>query len=243
MEEAASFRVGDVVRVVGLVSAPQFNQRCGRVVALFPEDGCVGVELFHSDGGASAKTLRVRLVNLQHARVATDTPGATMDYMEGSLHSFQPAVVVPPGASSYLNRESESIAREPGQTGSPYVFDRCLGEGAFGKTHLSHHSSRPSHPLVIKVSHPHVDAQCLRREAALLCSLHHPRIVRFRECVHLPGDRYFLVMEYAAGGSLAGKLAESPTRLTVLEVSRVLLHVLEALDYIHKSGVLHLDVK
>lgn len=140
---------------------------------------------------------------------------------------------------------SGSYVEEPGPPGSEYPFVRCLGEGQFGKTYLSHHRSSPAHPLVIKVPHDADAATLLRHEAGLLCSLHHPRIISFRKFIELAGASggAFLVMEYAAGGSLAGKLAESPRRMPELAVCRYLLHVLQALDYVHKSGVLHLDIK
>ena len=42
---------------------------------------------------------------------------------------------------------------------------------------------------------------------------------------------------------MADKLAESPRRVPELAVCRYLLHVLQALEYVHLKGVLHLDIK
>lgn len=50
-------------------------------------------------------------------------------------------------------------------------------------------------------------------------------------------------MTFAVGGSLARKLCVSPARkLPVHEVARLLRDILQAFDYIHAKGVLHLDV-
>jgi len=138
---------------------------------------------------------------------------------------------------------SGSYVEEPGPSSSEYPFVRCLGEGQFGRTYLSHHRSSPAHPLVIKVPRDADAATLLRREAWLLCSLHHPRIVSFRKLIDLEGGGTFLVMEYAAGGSLSDKLAKSPRRVPELAVCRYFLHVLQALEYVHLKGVLHLDIK
>lgn len=125
---------------------------------------------------------------------------------------------------------------------SSYSIEHSLGDGAFGRTYKAHHSSLPSHPLVIKVPHGRAAASFLRREAALLCSLDHPGIIPFREFVSIPGNCDFLVMEYAAGGNLASRIAAGPN-LSVLEICRTLLSILQALAYIHLRGILHLDVK
>ena len=50
-------------------------------------------------------------------------------------------------------------------------------------------------------------------------------------------------MEYAAGGSLAARLAVPGARLDPPSVCRILLHALQALEYIHLKDVLHLDIK
>lgn len=157
---------------------------------------------------------------------------------EGSLHTLEPAAV--PGGWS--EQRSGSFIVEPGQPGSAYSFERCLGEGSFGKTYLSFHSARPSHPVVIKVPHAKT-ALFLRDEASTLCTLHHPHIISVREVIELPDDRFFLVMEYAAGGSLDDRIARSRGNLPAMDVCRYLLQVMLALDYIHSKGVLHLDIK
>ena len=139
---------------------------------------------------------------------------------------------------------------EPIQSGfAPYVALRSLGSGSFGEAIQAHRPSRPSHLVVLKV--PRGDDQAraaeasrlLRKEAYLLSTLHHPRIVSFLEYVENP-DRNFVVMTYVPGGSLADKLLALPdSRLPAPKVARLLIDLLQALDYMHIMGVLHLDVK
>lgn len=138
---------------------------------------------------------------------------------------------------------------------APFNVLRNLGSGRFGDTYLAHDQCRPEHLLVIKVpnftaqnarSLSHVEAaQLLRSEAAFMCELHHPNLVRYREFVVPATGNYenFLVVEYASGGSLGRLLEDRKAPLAAEEASRVLLNVLEALDYLHMKGVCHLGIK
>lgn len=89
--------------------------------------------------------------------------------------------------------------------------------------------------------------ELLRQEARLLCVLDHDRIVNFRRFVEgaAPnGSEDMLVMEYVSGGSLEAYLGRLQSRRpSVSFVSRLLLHVLQALAYIHSKDILHLDIK
>ena len=135
-------------------------------------------------------------------------------------------------------------------TFEPYVLEGCLGQGGFGEAHLAHRRDQPGPQVVLKFprvfvcdpARSRVAVQLLRHEADKLCKLRHPSIVSFIDFVD-NSEHAFIVMTFAAGGSLAGKLRDSPARkLPVDEVARLLRDILQAFDYIHAKGVLHLDV-
>jgi serine/threonine protein kinase len=97
-----------------------------------------------------------------------------------------------------------------------------------------------------------VAIKCVRREAALdvarlqdeadlLAELDHPSVVRIVEIVET-GTGPAIVMQYAAGGSLAGLLAGG-RRLGPGELVAVAAPVAEALASAHARGVVHGDVK
>lgn len=87
-------------------------------------------------------------------------------------------------------------------------------------------------------------ADRLRREAALLSAAAGPNVVGVRRVVGPDGDgpgEAVLVMDYAAGGSLAGRL-EADGRLTAPQVVTVLAAVGGALAAMHRQGLVHGDV-
>jgi serine/threonine-protein kinase len=122
---------------------------------------------------------------------------------------------------------------------------RCLGRGATAAVYLAR--DRELHRLVaVKALHPELAADAaaagrFREEARLSVQLTHPGIVPvygYDRAAALP----YLVMQYVDGGSLADRL-DRVGRLSVEDARRVLLELADVLDYAHRRGVVHRDVK
>lgn len=78
-------------------------------------------------------------------------------------------------------------------------------------------------------------------EARTMASLKHPHILTVHD-VSSTDDQVFLVMEVAAGGSLADRLRRRGA-LGPRQATEILLPVLDALHAAHAAGVIHRDVK
>ena len=85
--------------------------------------------------------------------------------------------------------------------------------------------------------------RALQQEAAKGRCLSHPNIVRFVD-LDRDGDIYFIVMEWLEGRSLAAILDENKNTRIDLDTSLdIVRQVGLALDYAHRCGVVHADVK
>lgn len=83
----------------------------------------------------------------------------------------------------------------------------------------------------------------LRREALTLVSCRHRYVVRLDD-FHSIQDLCYLSMEYAALGDLSKFIATLPNkRLSPEQVSLFLKQSLEAIDFVHATGVIHRDLK
>ena len=162
-------------------------------------------------------------------------------YTDGSLHTIGGE----PHSVPSLDLQSGSIL----SGFSPFCPLCSLGNGSFGEAVLAYHPDRPWHRVVLKIPRGEnglqaaVASQLLRTEAEVLHTLRHPGIVQCLGYVENL-DCNFIVMTYVPGGSLADKLRSLPDfRLPAPKVARLLLDILQALEYVHSKGVLHLDVK
>jgi Flp pilus assembly protein TadD len=85
-----------------------------------------------------------------------------------------------------------------------------------------------------------VDADVLRREAAVLAAIEHPNILVVHE-VGEADDGLYLVTEYMPEGSMADRIDRGP--LTTIEALQAARQTASALAAGHERGILHRDVK
>jgi eukaryotic-like serine/threonine-protein kinase len=82
-----------------------------------------------------------------------------------------------------------------------------------------------------------------RREALAAAKLMHPNVVQvFDSGRDESTDRHYIVMEYVDGPSCADLLREHK-QLEVDETVAIMRDACQALDYAHRAGVIHRDVK
>jgi serine/threonine-protein kinase len=147
-------------------------------------------------------------------------------------------------ASPSFEKPDEEITNLRRATGSRYRVQKRLGGGGMASVYLAEHAQL-ERPVVLKVLHAHLakDAEMLerfRREARAASQLVHPNIVPILDAGEAEGV-LFTVMPYMAGGSFADRIGEGAR--TAGEVASVVAQAATALDYAHRRGIVHRDVK
>jgi serine/threonine protein kinase len=128
-----------------------------------------------------------------------------------------------------------------------YTILRLLGSGGMGEVYLAEHPRLPRRDalkvLPADVSADHEYRARFSREADLASTLWHPHIVGVHDRDEYKGQLW-ISMDYVDGLD-AGRLLASrfPAGLPTDEVVRIVTSVASALDYAHKQGLLHRDVK
>jgi serine/threonine-protein kinase 11 len=83
----------------------------------------------------------------------------------------------------------------------------------------------------------------LEREIRLMHLFQHPNIIRILEVLHVQStDEAYLVLEYAANGSLGGFIERNQS-LPHPAIFSVMRQMLEAIKYLHNAGYVHQDIK
>jgi len=129
--------------------------------------------------------------------------------------------------------------------GDGYVVENPLGAGGFAVVYLVRDLNL-KRKLAVKVLSPDLITsktvlERFRREAETVAQLSHPNIVP----LHFIGqkdDLLYLAMTCVEGGSLADRITAEKA-LPIEDVDRILREVASALDYAHKRGVIHRDIK
>ena len=119
-----------------------------------------------------------------------------------------------------------------------------LGQGGMSVVYLARQAAL-NRLVALKVirarvyADPDVAAR-FRDEAEAAARFQHPNIIQVYEVGEFEGQGY-LVLEYAAGGSLQQKLAGNPQ--PPREAARLIEHLARALHYAHQHGIVHRDLK
>jgi eukaryotic-like serine/threonine-protein kinase len=128
-----------------------------------------------------------------------------------------------------------------------YRLERRLGLGGMSTVHLAQ-DLRLQRPVAVKLLAEHLAddptfVSRFQREALAAARLVHPNIVQvFDSGLDPDTGRHFIVMEYVAGPSMA-ELLRDEGRLGVEEALSAVVQACQGLDYAHRQGVVHRDVK
>ena len=139
----------------------------------------------------------------------------------------------------------------PNATSSPlstladrYTIERILGEGGMATVHLAE-ERKHQRKVAIKVLKAEfgasVGAERFLREIGIAARLSHPHIVPLIDSGESDGSLYY-VSPYIEGGSLRDRL-DREKKLAVGDAIRIAREIGAALDYAHRSGFVHRDVK
>ncbi len=128
-----------------------------------------------------------------------------------------------------------------------YQLVRLLGEGGTGKVYLAADLARDGTPVALKRLQPDLlgahALSSLKAEFGAMSRLEHPNVVAVHDLdVDAATGAPFLTQEYVAGTDLASLLADGTVR-QVAATADLLLQVCRGLEYIHRRGLLHNDLK
>jgi len=125
-----------------------------------------------------------------------------------------------------------------------YRLKRLLGRGALGEVWAADDLEQPGEKVAVKIMHAAEEELALARiqfarEGRLASMLRHPNVVEIYDAGEAAGTS-FLVMELVEGRPLRALLKEGPP---IAERLRWIGEVANALLALHRTGIIHRDVK
>ena len=138
----------------------------------------------------------------------------------------------------------DAVAVVTAALGDRYAIDRELGRGGMATVYVAQ-DRRHAREVAIKVLRPDVaaaiGAERFLREIAIAARLTHPHVLPLIDSGQAAGSLYY-VMPYVRGESLRQRLARE-RRLPLKDALRIARELGAGLDYAHREGFIHRDVK
>jgi serine/threonine-protein kinase len=135
----------------------------------------------------------------------------------------------------------------PQEVSGRYRLDKRLGAGGMSTVFMALDTVL-ERPVAVKLLAEHLaDDEAFvarfRREALAAARLQHPNIVQvFDSGLDEPSGRHYIVMEYVEGPSCADLIRDQGV-LDIEQAVRIVRDACHGLDYAHRAGVVHRDVK
>lgn len=169
--------------------------------------------------------------------------------MRNGFASYQKPVqqVSYQGAHEVRRDERSTISQVP----EHWTCGDLIGQGAFGSVYLGMDNDTGHLMAVKQVSLGHVGTassskitehvRSVEAEVGLLQQLDHPNIVRYLGTERTP-KALNIFLEYVPGGSIASLLSKfGPFKESLVKVYSK--QILLGLEYLHKNGIMHRDIK
>ncbi|XP_048455168.1 myosin light chain kinase, smooth muscle [Rhincodon typus] len=86
------------------------------------------------------------------------------------------------------------------------------------------------------------DKENVRQEISIMNCLHHPKLVQCVDAFESKSD-IVMVLEIVSGGELFERIIDEDFELTERECIKYMLQINEGVQFIHKQGIVHLDLK
>lgn len=135
------------------------------------------------------------------------------------------------------------LDQNPGKKIGPYILDKPVGEGRYGKCYLAHDAD--DRPVIIKRYKPGIFKKNKNKnawEAVILSHINYPAIPELLGVIHEKGF-YAFVLGYKPGITVETLLFRQKHRFSSREVFIIGSKLIEIIKYLHQNGIVHRDIR
>ncbi|KAG7393052.1 hypothetical protein PHYBOEH_006194 [Phytophthora boehmeriae] len=155
------------------------------------------------------------------------------------------AVSPNPSLKSSSSAGEDSLDAIAIKTTKKWVRKEKIGQGAQGSIYR-YEETTTGRKVAVKViwtrDLPSAAVEAVKREVKTMKRLKHKHLVRYLQATEKKKSELRIYMEYAAGGSLSAHMSRTGA-LPLVSVKRYTRQLCEALQYLHRHGIAHRDIK
>uniref|UniRef100_A0A8C6LTM8 Myosin, light chain kinase a n=1 Tax=Nothobranchius furzeri TaxID=105023 RepID=A0A8C6LTM8_NOTFU len=124
-----------------------------------------------------------------------------------------------------------------------YDVEERLGTGKFGQVFkLVEKATKKVWAGKFIKAYSAKEKENVRQEISIMNNLHHPKLVQCVDAFEGKSD-IVMVLEMISGGELFERIIDEDFELTEREVIKYMLQIIDGVNFIHKQGIVHLDLK
>ncbi|XP_061083193.1 myosin light chain kinase, smooth muscle [Conger conger] len=124
-----------------------------------------------------------------------------------------------------------------------YDVEERLGTGKFGQVFkLVEKATKKVWAGKFIKAYSAKEKENVRQEISIMNCLHHPKLVQCIDAFEGKSD-IVMVLEMISGGELFERIIDEDFELTEREVIKYMLQIIDGVQFIHKQGIVHLDLK
>jgi serine/threonine protein kinase len=142
-------------------------------------------------------------------------------------------------AKVHVNLELTWIGEDPLKF---FELEEKVGEGSFGSVYKAVHKDTKFVVAMKCVQLGGLQNDEIRKEIEILKQCRNPHIVNYYGSYTKDGTLWIL-MDYCGVGSVRDVIETLDRPLNEDQIAEIVKHTLEGLDYLHKEGIIHRDVK
>lgn len=125
-----------------------------------------------------------------------------------------------------------------------YIKKGILGKGGFSTVFRCEHKTTHQEyamKIIEKIKLSTEESMAIENETEVMKFLNHPGIIKFHELIETKTSLY-IINELVTGGDLM-KYMQDHDRLSEPEAYKIMMNLIETLQYIHSTGIVHRDIK
>ncbi|WP_249435927.1 protein kinase [Paenibacillus sp. Marseille-Q4541] len=145
---------------------------------------------------------------------------------------------------SFISAWRDDPAEEGTRLGQRYVVQEVLGEGSYGITYKCLDQT-VAKTVAVKQARPSKGSYAVKlllQEAEIIKMLQHQGIPAFIDFFREKGNSY-LVMSYMEGDTLEDLIFGQGVQYQEIQTVQMTLQLLDLVEYVHRQGYVHLDLR